>query len=216
MKLAILTYDHSHRKTQDLLFGLLAKGHKDILLIGYPYEQRSHKPLYPHRPNSCLPLNAKGLAETFGVDYAGITQYRELRFDVDYYLICGAGIIGHIPDKPIINSHPGYLPNVRGLDALKWAIYYDTIIGVTVHQISKAVDSGQLIKREEIIPEPAESFYHFAMRQYHMEIEMLVDYFAYKPFDDTKLIYTDHYVLDLPQKRMSHAQEIMMRKRFNK
>lgn len=33
----------------------------------------------------------------------------------------------------IINAHPGYIPVVRGLDSLKWAIVEGLPIGVTTH-----------------------------------------------------------------------------------
>jgi phosphoribosylglycinamide formyltransferase-1 len=40
--------------------------------------------------------------------------------------------VGIIPQSvccsfPVINSHPGYLPYIRGLDALKWAIYKERV-----------------------------------------------------------------------------------------
>ena len=40
-------------------------------------------------------------------------------------LIGGAGILPKklVNSMKIINSHPAYLPYVRGLDSLKWAIY---------------------------------------------------------------------------------------------
>ena len=65
-------------------------------------------------------------------------------------LIGGAGILPKeiIDNVNIINSHPAYLPSVRGLDALKWAIYNDMPIGVTSHIISEEADSGFLIRRD--------------------------------------------------------------------
>ena len=47
----------------------------------------------------------------------------------------------------IINSHPGYLPNLKGIDAIKWAIYGHQPIGVSTHYISEKADEGELIER---------------------------------------------------------------------
>ena len=67
----------------------------------------------------------------------------------DFVLIGGAGIIKKelADSKRIINSHPAYLPYVRGLDSMKWSILNDKPLGVTSHIISEEADQGWLIKR---------------------------------------------------------------------
>lgn len=50
----------------------------------------------------------------------------------------------------IINSHPGYIPNCRGLDAFKWAIAENQPIGVTTHLLGKDIDAGKIIERRII------------------------------------------------------------------
>ena len=99
---------------------------------------------------------------------------RELMYN-DYVLIGGAGIIKKelTDSKKIINSHPAYLPYVRGLDSMKWSILNDKPLGVTSHIISQEADQGWLIKRS-IVPLFAwDTFHSVAIRQYEMEMDLL-------------------------------------------
>ena len=48
--ISILTYDAPHRKTQDLLFRLKAKGYSDVNVFATPWQKRKNFiPLIPHR-----------------------------------------------------------------------------------------------------------------------------------------------------------------------
>lgn len=51
-------------------------------------------------------------------------------------------------NKGIINFHPGLLPENRGLDNLKWAIYRNIPQGVTTHIIDKNIDVGEMIFKD--------------------------------------------------------------------
>lgn len=219
MKIGLITYDRPHRKTQDVLFRL-ALSNNEITLFAYPWKERENfKPLFPHRPLWSHPYNTFELSKIFSTDYIKITDYAQLdNFDIDLFLICGAGIINYIPETPILNAHPGYIPIIRGLDALKWAIYYKTKIGITLHQITEQIDSpGKIIKREGLYPDPGEMFYHFAMRFYQKEIEILTDSINWngKYLSETDNIHEYIERPDLPFRRMSHNIEIEMIRRFN-
>jgi len=113
----------------------------------------------------------------------------------------------------IINSHPGYLPNVKGLDALKWAIYQGQPIGVTTHYISDKADEGILIERKIIPVFFEDSFHSLAYRVYETEIEMLVN--SIKLIDNNQFenesLDDNRYVAN---KRMPHNLEIIMMNRF--
>ena len=85
------------------------------------------------------------------------------------------GIDVDIDKCKIINSHPAYLPYVRGLDSYKWAIYYGKPIGVTSHIISEEADSGYLIKKALVPIYNWDTFHSLALRQYELEIDLLVD-----------------------------------------
>ncbi len=50
----------------------------------------------------------------------------------------------------VINSHPGYLPDVRGNNPYIWALANNLPQGCSVHFIDENIDTGDLILREKI------------------------------------------------------------------
>lgn len=181
--IAVITYNHPHRKTQDLIFGLKTKGYQHVHLLALPFVVRENpfKPIYQHRPSDCYDMYPEMLAENFGYTFQAV-EVNEIAAILDHLkpeatLIAGAGILPAdlVKTHRIINSHPAYLPEVRGLDALKWAIHLGKKIGVTSHFVIDKADAGFLIDRREIPVYENDTFHSLAMRQYRIEIEMLLD-----------------------------------------
>lgn len=176
----VLTYDFPHRKTFDVLNNLLAKGEKDLLVIATPWVERNNfKPLMAHRPPNNCPVPPEEYCRNLNIPFQRMdydTFAEELPIlKPESIVIAGAGIIPEhlITSFPFINAHPGWLPLVKGLDALKWAIYNNEIVGVTLHLISPQVDEGDLID-QKIVPIYFEDTFHsFAFRQYEIEIDLL-------------------------------------------
>lgn len=199
----ILTYDHPHRKTQDLVFRLRGAGLFTLVVL--PWEDRTnYKPLY----NTKLPpapVYPEGL-ELRNCDIGDIPSD-------SIVIIGGAGILppDFVKNNTVINSHCGWLPEVRGLDALKWAIYYDSPIGCTTHVVDAECDKGLLIERKEVELEPTDSLFSIAMKQYELEINMLVDCVVNKKWQDAKPFSEP---ANEPSRRMKHAIEIQMMKRL--
>lgn len=136
-KVAVLTYPIKHRKTYDTLSLLRANGYTDVSVYATPFSYQKKKfPLIQHRPemNYQIPGPAE-LCQNLGYRY----EEGELEsFSIDkerIVLIAGAGLLPEkfVENYIIINSHPGYIPNSRGLDAFKWAIAERQPIGVTTH-----------------------------------------------------------------------------------
>lgn len=50
--IVVLTYDHPHRKTQDLILRLLANGVKPLVVATEWEEMKSFKPLIAHLPEA--------------------------------------------------------------------------------------------------------------------------------------------------------------------
>ena len=102
-------------------------------------------------------------------------------------LIGGAGIIneGFIKTHTVINAHPGFIPDCRGLDSFKWAIAEDKPIGVTTHLLGDYVDAGLVIERRMINLLSTDSFHALAQRVYENEVSMLVE--AIEKKDETEL-----------------------------
>ena len=72
----------------------------------------------------------------------------------EYGIILGSRILSQEVinnfNAGIINFHPGVLPENRGLDNLKWAIYRNIPQGVTTHIIDKNIDMGEMIYKDYI------------------------------------------------------------------
>ncbi len=191
MKIIILTYDGPHTKTTDLANSLWRSGDYDMTLLPVKWIERSpHNPYLQHRPahnNGRTPLELK---EFPGCKILTCDNYKDVRdrlnrLKYDVILIGGARILPPdlINQHKIINSHPGWLPNVRGLDALKWAIWDDQPIGVTTHYVGEEADTGILIDRQETALYPDTTFQSLARLHYNLEIDMLV-----KAVEDVKTL----------------------------
>lgn len=182
-KIAVITYDHPHRKTQDVIFGLKANGYKQVKLYALPFVKRDNpfKPIYKHRPSDSYAIYPAQLADNFNYDFqkVEVASLNEvfIKDQPDFILIAGAGLLPAelVQNHQLINSHPAYLPEVRGLDALKWAIVHQKPIGVTSHFVNEAADAGLMIDRQVVSVFQEDTFHSLAYRQYQLEIKMLVD-----------------------------------------
>tara|TARA_Y100001970_G_C14190807_1_gene835273 strand:- start:1011 stop:1679 length:669 start_codon:yes stop_codon:yes gene_type:complete len=210
----VLTYNAPHRKTQDLLFRLKMKGYDEINVFATPWKERvNFKPLIPHRKFNVLDIKPSVLCNRLGYAFNKVEISDLNNLGSEWILIGGAGILPEniVDSNKVVNSHPAYLPYVRGLDSLKWAIYEKQPIGVTTHIISKDCDAGKLIRRELVDLYSWDTFHSVAQRQYEMEIDMLVD-----SIDDVKTAKLEELSTknSEPHRRMPHRIENMLIKRF--
>lgn len=69
----------------------------------------------------------------------------------DWLIYCGGGIIRKniikVTDGKILNAHLGPLPEVRGMNAIEWAVLLDERKEITIHVINQGIDTGQIIER---------------------------------------------------------------------
>jgi len=213
--IVILTYNVPHRKTQDLLFQVKLKTEKEILVLATPMKyKKKYKPLVQHRPSKVIQVDNKVLCNKLGFTYEEISNDklfdRLCQLQPELVLVAGAGLLDAeiVRNFFVVNSHPGKLPDVRGLDAFKWAVYNGNDIGVTLHLLDENSDGGLLIK-EEIIPlYPYDTFHSAAYRQYEVEIELLSDSINLlkdvKSKNKLKKINIENTVVN---KRMEHDKE---------
>ena len=182
-KIAVISYNTPHRKTQDVLNGLKAKGYEKIKVFALPFVQRENpfKPIYQHRPSKAIEVEPIEFCKNFGYSFdltTAETLNEQLNdFEADYVIIAGAGLLPDelVENHKIINTHPGFLPLTRGLDSLKWAITKDVKIGVTTHFVDTEADAGFLIEQKLVPIYGNDTFHSVAYRQYEMEIEMLIN-----------------------------------------
>ena len=209
-KIAVLTYPVRHRKTYDVLSLLKANGYTDVTVHAIPFHyQKKYFPMIQHRPEMnysipeiselCLNLGYRyehGDLESFNIDKERIV------------LIAGAGILPEefIDSHIVVNAHPGYIPNCRGLDAFKWAIAEKQPVGVTTHILGRGgkIDSGTIIERKTIEIYNSDTFHSVAQRVYEYEVSMLVS--AIEKSDDSHLetVSGENYKV---HKRMPHDIE---------
>ena len=211
--IGVITYNIPHRKTYDALCLLKAKGVNDVAVFAEPQRyKKTFKPLINHRPQNANEITPRELCNNFNYQYYETSPEKALPPN-SKALLCGSGIISGelINNYRIINSHPGYLPNVRGLDALKWAVYDGQPIGVTVHQLGEYIDAGLIIERKLVPLYFNDTFHSVAQRQYEMEITMLVEA-LYKIENATEFVLPQNYPL---RKRMPRELETRLIKRFN-
>ncbi len=218
--IGIITYDKPHRKTQDLVTKLLLNGYNDLHLIVIPWiDRKNFIPIFKHRPTNCVEIGPEELSKRLNLKFTRL-DIKDLHpffsnNSFDHIIIGGAGILPNnlAKDFKIINGHPGYLPNVRGLDALKWAIFNGQPIGVTTHYISDKADEGELIERRIIPIYFEDSFHSVANRVYETEIEMLVNsiYIIENNLASLESLTDERYIAN---RRMSHHNEIIMINRF--
>ena len=196
-KIGVLTYTVKHRKTFDVLSLLKANGYEDVVVYAIPFHYQKKKfPIYQHRPemNYVIP-EIKDFCTNLGFK-CETGQLADFSIESDrIILVAGAGILPEdfVKNHIIINSHPGYIPNCRGLDAFKWAIIEGQPIGVTTHLIGDYVDAGEVIERRIIPIYFSDTFHALAARLYENEVSMLVE--AVELYDDSSLemIYPGEY-----------------------
>ncbi len=181
--IVVISYNTPHRKTQDVLFQLKAKGYQNVTVLALPFVFRENqfKPIFSHRPSTAIDIAPEILCERLLyrfkiVNADEINSYLN-HHPADFVLIAGAGLLPDelVENHKLINSHPGWLPKVRGLDSLKWAIHNKQTIGVTCHYVDSEADAGFLIEQREVPIYANDTFHSLAYRQYEMEIDMLIN-----------------------------------------
>lgn len=219
--IGIITYDFPHRKTQDLIARLIFNGYNNLIVFATPYvERKNFQPLFMHRPGGAVKVSVHDLCMRLNLKYirAEVSELNDYfrEYQLEHILIAGAGILPEetVKNHRIINSHPGYLPNVKGLDALKWAIYHNQPIGVTTHYVSEKADEGLLIERRIIPTYFEDTFHSVAYRQYETEIEMLVNSIeVLKTLDANEELADEKYKAT---RRMPHHMELKMMDEFHR
>lgn len=185
-KLGLLTYDAPHDKSERILLGLLKYiDPESICVILLPFSLRNSIATgLRHRPHQFSGEHMRDVAARESVEVIGWDLSSYLEPVADCYLVGGAGIIDvrRLGDVPVLNVHPGLIPVCKGLDALKWAVYFGLPVANTVHVISNEVDMGSIVKVSHTAVLVDDSFDDFAARHYQREIQAMVDV-ARNPLD---------------------------------
>lgn len=185
MKVAIITYDAPHLKTEQVGLSLAARPGLDLHLFALPFRPRpAREPLFQHRPEQASAPPSAQVARSIGCAFTRVESAGEIAVEgFDYYVIAGAGLLpGSFVERTrgkVINAHPGIIPVSRGLDSFKWSIVDGVPVGNTLHFIDGEADAGDVLT---IRPTPvfaSDSLESFARRHYEQEIDMLCSFDRY-------------------------------------
>jgi len=177
-KIDLLTYDCPHRKTSDILFELIVNGYNINRVYAAPLIDLGLKPdIVKMSANACYNIHTAEICAKFKIPYI-VKPHADIEGG-NLGIIGGARILpDHVIQKysiGIINIHPGLLPNNRGLDNIKWALYHDMPQGLTVHFIDKYVDRGQIILKKKVPVYDDDKIYHIHQRLVSMQPKVLID-----------------------------------------
>lgn len=191
MRIGLIVADVAHLKTAQVARGLHGSGKRDIGIYTVPFVHRKPRsPLFEHRPYQFDAPHPREVAvELEGVDYVPLAAMDNLPTEgVDVFLMTG-GIL--VPNSRLetatvrfLNVHAGLIPEVRGLDAFKWAILEQMQVGITLHEIDARIDMGKIIARSATPVFESDTLHDFALRHYLAEIDLLVksvDFLEQKP-----------------------------------
>lgn len=160
-KLMLFAYDFPHKKTQDFLFRLAVEGYKIEYCIAASWKKLNIKSssIRVDQRHSGL-VHPRKICEYFNIKYLSLDHDSREVIDfikknpVDLYIISGARILSKEVIEEcggkVLNIHPGFLPDVRGLDTFLWSIYYKKPLGISAHFITPKIDSGYLIYKEKL------------------------------------------------------------------
>jgi phosphoribosylglycinamide formyltransferase-1 len=222
LRIGIISHDHVHLKTEQLLHRLLLKNKLaigpglDLKLLALPFSPRPlRRVLLAHRPDQEKSVPTRELADQHRLDFLPCT-YDSIPDVADFYLVAGAGIFhaGAIGKKKIINVHPGIIPSARGLDAFKWSILDGLPLGVTLHYIDAEVDAGEAIAIVRTPIFPSDSPNSLARRHYELELDVLSEFLTF--LDGTAKASLVGYPENPPRMRMPIDTEKEMMAKFNK
>jgi phosphoribosylglycinamide formyltransferase-1 len=216
----IISYDHAHLKTEQLVNRLLLKRRRPdgcqltIKVLALPFSPRpARNVLFNHRPDQEKSISTRELARFYQLEFLPCT-YDSIPDVADYYLVGGAGIFSAeaIGEKKIINAHPGIIPSARGLDAFKWSILNGVPLGVTLHLIDAQVDAGEMIAVFETPVFPSDTIEVLARRHYELELDVLSE--SIQVLNQPRFLPTN-YPANAPRMRMPFAAEKDMLEKFN-
>lgn len=180
MIVSVITYNTEHLKTEQVVTSLSMRKDLTIRLFCIPFKERpGREVLFHHRPNMRKGMHPSDLAKNFDLEIFIIDELScYVLPDSDYTIIGGCGILpsSFIGNRKIINCHPGLIPEVRGLDAFKWAIFNQSPLGNSLHYIDDQVDAGEHIFSFRTPVKKDDSLEELAKRHYDLEIIMMSNF----------------------------------------
>lgn len=184
MKLVLFIYDFPHKKSLKGMQLIKSKGIEDVHVIASPKVELKFR----QSKNRVSVLETEiiepsKLANQYGWNSLVENHNSEAvisflkKIKPSHGIILGARILNkNVIDcfsSGIINFHPGVLPENRGLDNLKWAIYNNLPQGVTTHFIDENIDVGYEIYKELLEVDVSDTLFDINSKLFDLQMEQL-------------------------------------------
>lgn len=126
-------------------------------------------------------LRAQGHEVELTLDQVDIGQLRESKIDYlisnGYAPILKEPIISEYPHR-IINIHPAYLPEGRGIYPNFWSHFQGSPKGVTIHFIDAGIDTGDIIARAKCEFSPSDTLQTTLAKLVHRVEQLFYEHWA--------------------------------------
>ena len=219
MRIGIITYNCRHLKTEQMVLKYSTSTLiSAINIYMLPFAQRpARNVVFNHRPSIHLGIEVNDLSAVSKVTTKLWDGLKNISDECDFFTIAGAGIlnIDFAGRKPVLNVHPGIIPQTRGLDSFKWAIYNCDPLGVTLHAIDNEVDVGKILEIKRTPVFQSDTIEILARRHYENELELVLNFDKILSFLNNTGPITENFPSKSPKMRMPRDVELEMLENFN-
>lgn len=219
MRVGIITYNCRHLKTEQMVLKYSTSTLiSEITIYLLPFVQRpARNVVFNHRPTMHLGVDVNDLSAVSKVTARLWDGLKNISDECDVFIIAGAGIlnIDFAALKPVLNVHPGIIPQTRGLDSFKWAIYNCDPLGVTLHAIDNEVDVGNILTVKRTPVFQSDTIESLARRHYENELELVLNFDKILKLLNTTGPITEIFPSKPPKMRMPRDVELEMLENFN-
>ena len=219
MRVGIITYNCRHLKTEQMVLKYAPSTLiSAINLYMLPFKQRpARNVVFNHRPATHLGTEVNDLSVLSKVTTKLWDGLKNISGECDVFIIAGAGIlnIDFAGRKPVLNVHPGIIPQTRGLDSFKWAIYNGDPLGVTLHAIDNEVDVGKVLEIKRTPVFQSDTIESLARRHYENELELVLNFDKILSLLNKTRPITEHFSRKPAKMRMPRNVELEMLEIFN-
>lgn len=185
--LICFAYAFSHKKTYEGLAALITAGLKPDLVIAAPWQQMAQvDSLIRTTPRGMQYPTAGEVARACGITYVEAAHNSDETLRLLRGSKCSVGVIlgARILNQDliqnftfgIVNAHSGLLPQNRGLDCEKWAVYFGLPQASTIHLIDSKVDRGTILNIEKIPVFTDDCFADIADRIQNASYKQLINF----------------------------------------
>ncbi len=186
MKIGVFAYNFEHKKTQEGLLQLFLNGYRiSCVLAADPVKLTFYQSKIRVSPKGLTYNHPEKIAKMLNIPYKVVTHnssdcikiIKDLKLDLG--IILGARILKEDVIRAfkigVLNMHPGLLPENRGLDTIKWAIIKGFKQGVTTHLITKQIDRGYMILKNDIMVYNDDTLLDIFLRIQNKELNLMIE-----------------------------------------